>query len=84
MEPNGDIYPCVLHIGRYSSKKAVTDGWKMRGVMGYNITSLFMPISFLVGFFGMNFFQPSAPLCIWDNINHVDLGSYWYVHLGTA
>jgi len=25
------------------------------------ITTLFMPISFVVGFFGMNFFQPSAP-----------------------
>src|SRR3972149_3959817 len=25
------------------------------------ITTLFMPISFLVGFFGMNFFQPIAP-----------------------
>lgn len=26
MEPTGDIYPCVLHIGRFSPKNAVTDG----------------------------------------------------------
>lgn len=29
------------------------------------ITTLFMPVSFLVGFFGMNFFQPSIPLESW-------------------
>lgn len=29
------------------------------------ITTLFMPISFLVGFFGMNFFQPVTPLPAW-------------------
>lgn len=29
------------------------------------ITTLFMPVSFLVGFFGMNFFQPSIPLASW-------------------
>lgn len=29
------------------------------------ITTLFMPISFLVGFFGMNFFQPVEPMTIW-------------------
>lgn len=29
------------------------------------ITTLFMPISFIVGFFGMNFFQPVTPLDIW-------------------
>jgi len=29
------------------------------------ITSLFMPISFLVGFLGMNGFQPSTPLGVW-------------------
>jgi magnesium transporter len=29
------------------------------------ITTLFMPISFLVGFFGMNFFQPVAPMDMW-------------------
>jgi magnesium transporter len=28
------------------------------------ITTMFMPISFLVGFYGMNFFQPSFPLLI--------------------
>ncbi|OGO16334.1 MAG: magnesium and cobalt transport protein CorA [Chloroflexi bacterium RBG_16_48_8] len=29
------------------------------------ITTLFMPISFLSGFFGMNFFQPVTPLSAW-------------------
>jgi magnesium transporter len=29
------------------------------------ITTLFMPISFLAGFFGMNFFQPVVPLEQW-------------------
>jgi magnesium transporter len=33
------------------------------------ITTLFMPISFLASFFGMNFFQPvSAPLAIWTRM----------------
>jgi len=31
------------------------------------ITTLFMPISFLVGFFGTNFFQPAAPLEAWTS-----------------
>lgn len=31
------------------------------------ITTLFMPISVLVGFFGMNFFQPTAPLDAWTS-----------------
>lgn len=31
------------------------------------ITTLFMPISFLVGFFGMNFFQPVTPLDMWTD-----------------
>jgi magnesium transporter len=31
------------------------------------ITTLFMPISFLSGFFGMNFFQPVAPSPAWTN-----------------
>ncbi len=29
------------------------------------ITTLFMPISFVAGFFGMNFFQPVTPLDVW-------------------
>lgn len=31
------------------------------------ITSLFMPVSFLAGFFGMNFFQPSQLNATWTN-----------------
>jgi magnesium transporter len=31
------------------------------------ITTLFMPIAFLTSFFGMNFFQPVAPLRIWTS-----------------
>ena len=26
MEPNGDIYPCVLHVGTFQPKNAVRDG----------------------------------------------------------
>jgi magnesium transporter len=32
------------------------------------ITTLFMPISFVVGFFGMNFFEPVAHLTIWTGL----------------
>jgi magnesium transporter len=31
------------------------------------ITTLFMPVSFLVGFCGTNFFQPVAPLDAWTS-----------------
>jgi len=31
------------------------------------ITTVFMPISFLAGFFGMNFFQPTAPMQEWTS-----------------
>jgi magnesium transporter len=32
------------------------------------ITTLFMPISFIASFFGMNFFQPAAPLTMWTGM----------------
>jgi magnesium transporter len=32
------------------------------------ITTMFMPISFIAGFFGMNFFQPVAPLGAWTDL----------------
>jgi magnesium transporter len=32
------------------------------------ITTLFMPISFVAGFFGMNFFEPVAHLTIWTGV----------------
>jgi len=31
------------------------------------VTTLFMPISFIAGFFGMNFFQPVANLVAWTS-----------------
>ena len=36
------------------------------------ITTLFMPISFLVGFFGMNFFQVTIPLAAWTGRRPLD------------
>ena len=32
------------------------------------ITTLFMPISFIAGFFGMNFFEPVAHLTVWTGV----------------
>ena len=32
------------------------------------ITTLFMPLSFVAGFFGMNFFQPAIPLDAWTGL----------------
>jgi len=29
------------------------------------ITTLFMPVSFIASFFGMNFFEPTTPLNVW-------------------
>jgi magnesium transporter len=37
------------------------------------ITSLFMPISFLTGFFGMNFFEASGALNQWTNVPAFDV-----------
>ncbi len=31
------------------------------------ITTLFMPLAFVAGFFGMNFFQPAVPLDVWTS-----------------
>jgi len=53
------------------------------------ITTLFMPISFLVGFFGMNFFQPAADMPAWTGpaafglmlvaVILTPLGMYWWI-----
>jgi len=53
------------------------------------ITTLFMPISFLAGFFGMNFFRPGADLEIWTGIPVFwwlllamilfPIGMYWWI-----
>jgi len=54
------------------------------------ITTLFMPLSFLAGFFGMNFFQPTAALPAWTGMVAfrlmlatmvlAPLGMYWWMH----
>ncbi|MDY6877290.1 MAG: magnesium/cobalt transporter CorA [Chloroflexota bacterium] len=41
------------------------------------ITTLFMPLSFVVGFFGMNFFQPVALLDVWT-----DRPAFWLTLTG--
>ncbi|MCI0521627.1 MAG: magnesium/cobalt transporter CorA [Chloroflexi bacterium] len=53
------------------------------------ITTLFMPISFVTGFFGMNFFQPVADLSTWTSraafivtlviLWLTPLGMYWWI-----
>ncbi len=53
------------------------------------ITTLFMPLSFIVGFFGMNFFQAMIPLNIWTSqpvfvltmmiIILLPIGMYWWI-----
>jgi magnesium transporter len=37
------------------------------------ITTLFMPISFIAGFFGMNFFEPARPLHEWTDVPALSL-----------
>jgi len=54
------------------------------------ITTLFMPLSFIVGFFGMNFFQPSIDLPAWTgawafglmlaSILLIPVGMYRWMH----
>ena len=53
------------------------------------ITTVFMPISFLSGFFGMNFFQPVLNLSIWtgsiafalmlSSVILIPIGMYWWM-----
>jgi magnesium transporter len=53
------------------------------------ITTLFMPLSFVVGFFGMNYFSPITPLAIWTGRGSflvvllitllLPLGMYWWM-----
>ncbi|HEY43428.1 MAG TPA: magnesium/cobalt transporter CorA [Anaerolineae bacterium] len=53
------------------------------------ITTMFMPISFLSGFFGMNFFQPVLDLPVWTGpvafavmlaaVLMIPIGMYWWM-----
>jgi magnesium transporter len=51
-----DIYLSVVN-------NRMNEAMKMLAI----VTTLFMPISFLAGFFGMNFFRPVAPLDGWTS-----------------
>jgi magnesium transporter len=51
-----DMYLSVVNNRMNDAMKALTV-----------ITTLFMPLSFLSGFFGMNFFQPVTPLDLWTS-----------------
>jgi magnesium transporter len=51
-----DIYLSVINNRMNDVMKKLT-----------TVTTLFMPISFIAGFFGMNFFQPTAHLLSWTN-----------------
>ena len=58
-----DILATMLDIYLSSVSNRMNEVMKTLTV----ITTLFMPVSFLAGFFGMNFFQPVMPLNAWTS-----------------